>query len=352
MRNSEALRELVADRYGLMVRYATGQLGNYGVPRSSADPEDVVHNALVSVLDQDRPIRFIRQYTYTCIRREAGHAARRYYTGRGYESLDADVRVEDEPAAPSFEEEATRRHVINEALAKLPLQQRRAFLLTRELGMTQEQAAQVMKTATGTVGVHAHRAIRALRVALVGVGPALAGWATVSIVRGKREIIPAAGGTAPPAVYAAAMGALYVAGLIISVWGMDRLVRTLRLLLVMWSAPTGQVWTAVQRLWKGLDPEADDAAGTARRIYREPPSSTHTRVIEPEKPAESRTVVTGGGIGGRKPLGKRRGDGKRRTPAEVAQAREDAVRALVAGLRRVRRRSTYSPVRRPGDRTG
>lgn len=277
-RHAEALRGLVEERYDLMVRYAIGQLGNRGVPRSSADPEDIVQNALVSVLSQDCPITFLRQYTYACMRREVGHAARRYYTGRGYGALDADVRAENGPAALSLEEEVTQRHVINEALAKLPPQQQRAFVLTRELGMTQEQAAQVMETATGTVGVHTHRAIKALRMALVGVGPALVGWATVSIIRGKREIIPAAGGGTTPAVYAATMGALYLVGLIASVWGMDRLVRALRLLLGLWFAPTGQVRQAVQHLWKGLDLAADHAAVTARRYTKEPPSSTHTRV--------------------------------------------------------------------------
>ena len=343
-RHAEALRGLVEEQYGLMVRYVTSRLGKHGVPRSSADPEDVVQKVLLSVLNRDCPITFIRQYTYACMRHEVGDAVRRCYTGRGYGSLDADVRAEDEPAAPSFEEEAVQRHVINKALAELPPQQRMAFVLTRELGMTQEQAAQVMGTATGTVGVHTHRAIRALRMALVGVGTALVGWATASIVRGEREIIPSAGGGTTPAVYSGTMGVFIVVGLIAGVWGMDRLVRTLRILLVMWSAPTGEVLKAVRRLWQGLAPDGGDEAGSARRHIKEPPSSTHTRVAEPENSRKPRVVVRSGGFGGRGPVReKARADMRRRTRAEADKTREDAARALSEGVRRVRSRSGYSP---------
>ncbi|MFC7841885.1 RNA polymerase sigma factor [Streptomyces sp. NPDC057382] len=213
VRNAEALRELVADRYGLMVRYAAGHLGNYGVPRSSADPEDVVHNALVSVLDQDRPIRFIRQYTYTCIRREARRAARRYYKGKGYESLDADVRAEDEPVVLSFEEEVVQRDVIDKACEDLPLQQRRAFFLTHDLGMTHAQAGKVLGTATATISVHCSRAVRALRASLAGVGAALVAWVTASVVRGKQEMIPGAGPEMLPGSYMVATIVFFMAGL-------------------------------------------------------------------------------------------------------------------------------------------
>jgi RNA polymerase sigma factor (sigma-70 family) len=344
-RHAEALRGLVAEQYDLLVRYAASRLGDYGVPRWSADPEDIVQNVLLAVLKRDGPITFIRSYTYTCMRREVGVAADRYYKGRGYESLDADVRAEDEPAEPSFEEEATQRHVINEALAELPPQQRRAFLLTRELGMTQEQAAQAMGTATATVGVHMSRATRTLRTALAGVGMALVGWATASIVRGEREIIPAAGGGATPAVYTATMSALIVVGLIAGVVGMDRLVRTLRILLVMWSAPTGETLKAVRRLWQGLAPDGGDAASSVRAQIKGPPSSTHTRVVEPERSTKPRMVVRSGGIGGRLPVGKTRTGMGRRTQAEADKAREDAAKALNEGMRRARSRSGSSSVR-------
>ncbi|MFF7771767.1 sigma-70 family RNA polymerase sigma factor [Streptomyces massasporeus] len=211
--HGEALKELVEERYQLMVRFAARQLDNLGVPQSAADPQDLVQNALCSVLKRTEPITFLRRYTYTCIRHEALRAAERYETGRGYESLDADVRAEDEPAASCFEEGAEQRLVINEALADLPLQQRRAFFLTRELGMTQAQAAEVMRTATPTVGVHASRAIKTLRVALVTLGTSLVVWVTGQLATGARQIIPGSGREADPVQYAATVSLVLLVGL-------------------------------------------------------------------------------------------------------------------------------------------
>lgn len=217
-RHAEALAELVEDRYGRMVRYAASRLRTRDVPRSSADPEDIVQNALKSVLAHDEPIGNVRGYLYTCMDREIGRAARNHYAGRGYESLDADVRLEDEPAVWPIDE-AELRHVIDEVLAGLPLQQRRAMLLTRELGMTQAKAARVMGVATATVGVHTHRAIRALRVALVGMGTALVSWATASMAIGSRQVIPGARPEMLPVPYTVTMIMLIMVGLTSTVLG-------------------------------------------------------------------------------------------------------------------------------------
>ncbi|MFF2519429.1 RNA polymerase sigma factor [Streptomyces sp. NPDC058086] len=190
-RHAEALGALVEERYGKLVRYAGSRLRDRGVPQSSADPQDVVQNALKSVLAIAEPIDNVRAYVYACMGNEIKRAAERHAKGMGYASLDADVRLENEPAVHSVAE-AELRHVIDEALSDLPLQQRRVMLL-RELGMTQAEAAQVLGSAPGTVGVHAHRAIRALRVTLVGLGTALVAWTTWFMTFGERETTPAAG---------------------------------------------------------------------------------------------------------------------------------------------------------------
>ncbi|MFJ9818617.1 RNA polymerase sigma factor [Streptomyces sp. NPDC101151] len=195
-RHAEALGALVEERYRKLVRYAGSRLRNRGVPQSSADPEDVVQNALKSVLAVTKPIGNVRAYVYTCMGNEIKLAAERHAQGKGYASLDADVRPEDEPAVHPVAE-AELRHVVDEALSDLPLRQRRVMLLTRELGMTQAEAAQVLGSAPGTVGVHAHRAIRALRVTLVGLGTVLVAWTTWFMTFGRREIIPAAGIESP-----------------------------------------------------------------------------------------------------------------------------------------------------------
>lgn len=195
-RHAEALAALVEDRYDRMIRYAAARLRTCGVPQSSADPEDVVQNALKSVLAVTEPIDHVRAYVYVCMGNEIKRAASRHADGRGYASLDADVRLADELSVEPIAE-AEQRHVVDEVLRDLPLQQRRVMLLTRELGMTQMEAAQVLGTAPGTVGVHAHRAIRALRVTLVGLGTVLVALITWVMTVGQREIIPAAGIDSP-----------------------------------------------------------------------------------------------------------------------------------------------------------
>ncbi|MGW0925855.1 sigma-70 family RNA polymerase sigma factor [Streptomyces sp. NPDC002755] len=185
-RQAEALGALVEFRYRRLVRYAAGRLRNRGIPQSAADPEDIVQNALRSVLAVTEPIRNMPAYTYACIRNEVKLAAERHAKGRGYASLDADVRLLEESAVQPVAGPQLR-YMLDEARGDLPLQQRRVMLLTWELGMTQAEAARVLGSAQGTVAVHAHRAVRALRAALVGLGTALVASTTWSMAFGVRE---------------------------------------------------------------------------------------------------------------------------------------------------------------------
>ncbi|KUM75888.1 sigma-70 family RNA polymerase sigma factor [Streptomyces griseorubiginosus] len=242
-RHAEALGALVEERYDRLVRFAGSRLRNRGVPKSSADPEDIVQNALKSVLIYPEPIGNMKAFVYTCIGHEMSQAARRHAAGRGYASLDADVRLADEPAVHPVAE-AELRHVIDEAMRDLPLQQRRVMLLTRELGFTQSEAARVLGSAPGTVGVHAHRAIHALRVTLVGLGTALVALVTWVATVGERDIIPAAGIESP--VGAVTLGLTGTIGILISV-----LVG-----LLSWTTGTGGLrWSQVLRaLLKPVEP--------------------------------------------------------------------------------------------------
>ncbi|MFG2603114.1 RNA polymerase sigma factor [Streptomyces sp. NPDC048514] len=215
-RHAEALGALVEDRYVRMVRFAGRRLHTRGVPQSWADPEDIVQNALKSVLAVTEPIDNVRAYVYTCIHHEVVHAAERHAKGSGYASLDADVRPEDEPAVHPVAD-AELRHAVDEALKGLPLQQRRVMLLTRELGMTQAEAARAMGSAPSTVGVQAHRAMRALRVTLAGLGTALTAWITWITTFGGRHLIPAAGIESPAG--AVTLGLTGTVGILIIVSG-------------------------------------------------------------------------------------------------------------------------------------
>ncbi|MEU8852749.1 sigma-70 family RNA polymerase sigma factor [Streptomyces sp. NPDC048564] len=149
------------------------------------------------VLAHTEPIEKLRPYVFTVIGREVGHAARRCYTGRGYGSLDADVQLEDvqmEGAATDPCGAVEVRLDVETALQSLPLQQRRAVLYNKALGLTQAQTATAMRTAPGTVATHVARAVVTLRVTLSTLALVLiAGGAFWLRGEGKTIIIPAAG---------------------------------------------------------------------------------------------------------------------------------------------------------------
>jgi len=59
---------------------------------------------------------------------------------------------------------------IGKVLASLPAKQRTAFLLRNHEGLSISEIAKIMRTAEGTVKVHLHRAVVALRQRLAGAG--------------------------------------------------------------------------------------------------------------------------------------------------------------------------------------
>lgn len=238
--HAQKLQDLIdKERYKSLVHRAAKQLRNRGVPRSAVDPEDVVHTALESVLAVARPIHNVRSYLYTCVDNEIKRAARRYAEGRGYASLDADVRLQDELAVQPIAHTELNL-IVAQAFGDLPLQQRRVMLLTQDLGMTQAQAAQLLGIAQATVGVHARRAVQALRIALVGLGTALVAWTTWSMVSGVRNIIPAAG-LQPPVAPTVARSLFITIGLVSVLLGLtictpNQLIRPLWRQLLQWLA--------------------------------------------------------------------------------------------------------------------
>ncbi|MFD7996710.1 sigma-70 family RNA polymerase sigma factor [Streptomyces mexicanus] len=188
--NAEVLRELVAEQYGKLVGYARKRLRARGVPESLADAEDVVQEALRSVLARSEPLGNVRAYLYKVMDNEIKRAAHHHSTGRGYGSLDFDLRAEEEPVIDSVADDAEWRHVVGEALGALSLQQRRVMLLTQGMGMTQAEAARVLDTTPGTVATHAHRAFVALRVSLGALAVALVLWAGAAWLRGRpRDVL-------------------------------------------------------------------------------------------------------------------------------------------------------------------
>ncbi|MBQ0967528.1 sigma-70 family RNA polymerase sigma factor [Streptomyces sp. RK23] len=185
--NAEALRELVAEQYGKLVGYARKRLRGRGVPESSADAEDVVQESLRSVLAHTEPIENVRAYFYKVMDNEIKRAARHYFTGRRYASLDLDLREEEDGPVVHPAADAELRHVVGEVLGALPPQQRRVMLLTQGMGMTQAEAARVLKTSPGTVATYSHRAFVTLRVSLGALALSLLLWVvTVVTTWGQR----------------------------------------------------------------------------------------------------------------------------------------------------------------------
>ncbi|MFF7130458.1 sigma-70 family RNA polymerase sigma factor [Streptomyces sp. NPDC008240] len=192
---AQALAALVAERRGQMVARARAWLRNLGVPPSWADPEDVVHNALTSVLACPKPIEGLRPYVFKAIKNEAGHAARRYRGGQGYASLDADVQLETAAGAADACAAADLRLDLDAALTALPPQQRKSVWCNKALGLTQTETANVMGAAPGTVATHVSRAVKALRVTLGALlGVVLAAFTAAWVRTGTLPIEPAAAG--------------------------------------------------------------------------------------------------------------------------------------------------------------
>jgi len=79
--------------------------------------------------------------------------------------------IADESSRPDHEAAARQMSAqIGKVLASLPAKQRTAFLLRNNEGLSISEIAKIMRTAEGTVKVHLHRAVVALRQKLAGAG--------------------------------------------------------------------------------------------------------------------------------------------------------------------------------------
>ncbi len=86
------------------------------------------------------------------------------------ETLEHDVEPSHQPQQPRSPDQQvlagqiSRR--VDQALAALPARQRTAFILKNHQGLSIKEIAALMETAEGTVKVHLHRAVAALRQSL------------------------------------------------------------------------------------------------------------------------------------------------------------------------------------------
>lgn len=83
------------------------------------------------------------------------------------ESVENQIEPSHEPEKPrSPDQQVWARqisHKVGEALDALPARQRTAFVLKNHQGLSIKEIAELMETAEGTVKVHLHRAVTALR---------------------------------------------------------------------------------------------------------------------------------------------------------------------------------------------
>lgn len=84
-------------------------------------------------------------------------------TVKGHETAEAIPSPDQEAMA----QEVSRR--VESALNALPAKQRTAFLLRNHQGLSIQEIAKIMQAAEGTVKVHLHRAVMALRQNLAGL---------------------------------------------------------------------------------------------------------------------------------------------------------------------------------------
>lgn len=90
------------------------------------------------------------------------------------DSFDETMETELEPSHQPHQPRSPDQQVlagqisrrVDEALAALPARQRTAFILKNHQGLSIKEIAELMETAEGTVKVHLHRAVTALRQSL------------------------------------------------------------------------------------------------------------------------------------------------------------------------------------------
>ncbi|WP_189189963.1 sigma-70 family RNA polymerase sigma factor [Streptomyces albiflavescens] len=266
--HAEALSDLVAERYGQLVGNARKRLAALDVPPAWVHAEDVVQNALASVLTRAELDEKLRPYVFAVIKNEVRHVARRYRSGLAYRSRDADVQLEASGPAADHCDAADRRLDLQAALSALPPQQRTAVLCTKALGFTQAETAQVMGKNPGTVATHTSRAMITLRLALGALAVVLVGCAVQWLRSGALPIEPAAGGDAVKTLLSQLSRWWIAAGTVVAMLGAVMLGRPFGRprLLFMRAAGAAAEW------WR----EGPDADGPLPQVDHPPPVAPWT----------------------------------------------------------------------------
>lgn len=148
----------VADHFERARRLAWRMIGG-----DEAAAEDVAQEAFVKAyrgLGRFRGDASLATWFYRILVREA-QSHRRWRSVRELWGGISDADAPD-PGAPALGDPALRRRVLR-ALDRLSRSQRDVFVLVHEEGFTTREAAQLLGRSQGTVKIHLHRALQALR---------------------------------------------------------------------------------------------------------------------------------------------------------------------------------------------
>ncbi|MFC8885718.1 RNA polymerase sigma factor [Streptomyces cinereoruber] len=175
---NEQLLAVHHDKGQALLRLARRDLRDEGLPASRADAEDIVQDALVTILTNSEKTEIGNLYGYLCavICNRVRDVGRR----KAAEPLDTTASMSEGHKAlwvSDLEEDTDTVLDTGRALGKLSPQQRRLILLNEGWDYTHAEIAQITGIHRGTVATHIRRAKVALAAAFVAVIAAFVGWA-------------------------------------------------------------------------------------------------------------------------------------------------------------------------------
>ncbi|MFE5796511.1 RNA polymerase sigma factor [Streptomyces sp. NPDC056503] len=161
-----------------LLRLARRELRSESLPSSRTEAEDIVQDALVTLLVNSEKREIGDLYGYLCavIRNRVRDVSRR----RAAEPIDTTSSTSEGHKAlwvSDLEEDTDAVLDAERALGKLSAQQRRLILLSEGWNYTHAEIARITGVHRGTVATHIRRAKAALAASLVAVIAAFIGWA-------------------------------------------------------------------------------------------------------------------------------------------------------------------------------
>jgi RNA polymerase sigma-70 factor (ECF subfamily) len=151
--DGESCRALLDDIGPVLTNFLRRRIAN------REELEDVYQETLMTIFEARRtydPSRPLEPWLFAIARNVAADHARRYWKRATMEQLTDRM--------PEGASEGSRSDPnLEDAMARLPEQQREAFSMLKLEGLSIEQAAQRTGTSVGAIRVRAHRAYKALR---------------------------------------------------------------------------------------------------------------------------------------------------------------------------------------------